>query len=49
MRRKNVPDHQQLAANLLGQRLQELDELRSADRAGIESKVEVIAVFPSGL
>jgi len=41
VRRQSVPDHQQLAANLLGQRLQEFDELRAADRAGMQPEVEV--------
>src|SRR6266852_5851439 len=41
MRRQAVPDHQQLAANLFGQRVQEFDELRAADRAGMEPEIEV--------
>ena len=41
VRRQAVPDDQQLAANLLGQRLQEFDELRAADRAGIQTEIEV--------
>ena len=36
-----VPDDQQFAANLLGQRLQEFDEMRAADRAGMQPEIEV--------
>src|SRR5882672_1716219 len=41
VRRQAVPDDQQLAANLLGQRLQEFDELRAADRPGMQAEIEV--------
>ena len=41
VRRQAVPDDQQLAANLLGRRLQEFDKLRAADRAGMEAEIEV--------
>ncbi|HEY5238363.1 MAG TPA: hypothetical protein VIJ62_08295, partial [Rhizomicrobium sp.] len=40
MSRQSVPDDQQLPANLLGQRVQELDELRTSDRASMESEIE---------
>src|SRR5579859_964017 len=41
VRRQAIPDDEQLAANLLGQRLQEFDELRAADRAGMQAEIEV--------
>src|SRR5712691_8670728 len=41
VRRQAVPDDQQLAANLLGKRLQEFDELRAADCAGMQPEIEV--------
>jgi hypothetical protein len=46
VRRQAVPDDQQFAANLLGQRVQELDELRIADRAGMEREIEVPEADP---
>src|ERR1700722_15530982 len=39
--RQAIPNHQQLAADLLAQRLQEFDELRTADGASVQAKVEV--------
>lgn len=41
VRRQAVPDDQQLAANVLGQRLQEFDELWTADRPGMQAEVEI--------
>src|SRR5882724_7769085 len=41
VRRQAVPDDEQLAANLLGQSLQEFDELRAADRTGMQSEIEI--------
>ena len=41
MRRQAIPDDQQLAANLLDKSLQEFDELRAADRAGMQPEIEV--------
>jgi len=46
VRRQAVPDHQQLAANLLDQRLQEFDELWAADRAGMKAEIEVPEADP---
>src|SRR6266705_409481 len=41
MSRQTIPNHQQLAADLLGQRLQEFDELRTTDGASVQAKVEI--------
>src|SRR5271167_3024382 len=41
MGRQTIPNHQQLAADLLGQRLQEFDELRTADGASVHAEVEI--------
>src|SRR6266550_4574209 len=41
VRRQAVPDDQQLATDLLSQRVQEFDELRAADRASVEAEIEV--------
>src|SRR5271169_6887452 len=41
VRRQAVPDDQQLAPDLLGKGLQKFDELGSADRAGMETEIEV--------
>src|SRR5580658_2670412 len=41
VRRQAIPDDQQLAANLLVKRLQEFDELRTPDCAGVQAEIEV--------
>src|SRR5712692_3482783 len=41
VRRQAVPDDQQLAANLLSKRVQEVDELGTADRAGMQPEIKV--------
>src|SRR6476660_7338809 len=41
VRRQAVPDDQQLAANVLGPRLQEFDQLWTADRPRMQAEVEI--------
>src|SRR6266481_1439658 len=41
VRRQPVPDDEQLAADLVGERLQEFNELGTADWAGVEAVLEV--------
>src|ERR1700693_394902 len=40
MRRQTIPDDEQLAVDLVGERLQEFHELGTTDRTGVEAEVE---------